>query len=74
MIFTKCHVFGKYRGLDSADNQVDTKEALPAWIMPLFLLCNANTFWGEMHIAIFRVEGGDGEKEVRICYIGGWWI
>ena len=67
-------MFGKYRGLDSADNQVDTKEALPAWIMPLFLLCKDNTFWGEMHIAIFRVEGGDGAKEVRICYIGGWWI
>jgi hypothetical protein len=53
---------------------MDTKEALPAWIMPLFLHCKDNTVFGEMQIAIFRVEGGDGEKEVRICYIGGWWI
>ena len=67
-------MFGKYRGLDFADNQVDTKEALPRTVMPLFLLCKDNTFLSEMQIAIFRVEGGDGAKEVRICYIGGWWI
>ena len=56
------------------DTQVNTKEALPAWIMPLFLHCKDNTFLSEMQIAIFWVEGGDGAKEVRFCYIGGWWI
>jgi hypothetical protein len=37
---------------------MNTKEALPTWIMPLFLHCKDNIVFREMQIAIFRL--GDG--------------
>ena len=66
IIFTKSHAMGEGWGLKVADNQMDTKEALPAWIMPLFLLCKDNIVFGEMQIAIFRSDAGAGGSCAKI--------
>ena len=63
---------GADRTLYFIDTQVNTKEALPAWIMPLFLLCKDNTFWSEMQIAFSGADAGSGASCAKNCYILGY--
>ena len=52
--------------------QLNTKEALPVWIMPPFLLCKDNTFLSEMQIAIFRADDGMWGTMAKNCDKVGW--
>ena len=63
-------MFSKNSDSYFVDNQINTKEALPVWIMPPFLLCKDNTFLSEMQIAIFRADGGVYASCAKNCYIG----
>ena len=49
------------------DNQMDTKEALPVWIMPPFLHCKDNVFFSEIQIPFFRVNVGMGAGMAKNC-------
>ena len=55
------------------DNQMNKKEALPAWVTPPFLLCKDNTFFSEIQILFFRSVERSVMKKVRNCYKLGWW-
>ena len=64
-------MFSKNSDSYFVDNQMSTKEALPVWIMPPFLLCKDNTFLSEMQIPFFRADDGSGAREAKNCYIWG---
>ena len=57
---------------DLADNQMNTKEALPAREMPLFLHCKDNIVFGEMQIPIFRSGDGSGGSRAKNYDKAGW--
>ena len=51
---------------------MNTKKALPVWIMPPFLLCKDNTFFSEMQIPILRSTRGGGASKAKNCDKLGW--
>ena len=58
MVSVKSDILVDNSGLYFIDNQINKKEALPAWVTPPFLLCKDNTFLSEMQILIFGAGWG----------------
>ena len=63
------HVSSKNDDLHFTENQLNTKETLPIWIMPPFLLCKDNTIFSEIQIPFLKSTWGSGASMAKNCDI-----